>query len=67
MRPILFALMLLAVAGMLLAVAGCRYVDPWTRADRPATRAMPGPDAAAAAQRFEDPVTRLSPRPLAPR
>ena len=52
---------------MLLAVAGCQYIDPWTRADRPATRAMPGPDAAGAAQRYEDPGIRNVPRPLAPR
>lgn len=51
----------------LLAVAGCQYVDPWTRADRPATRNMPGPDAAGAQQRFEDPGVRPPARPLNPR
>ena len=52
----------------LFAVAGCQYVDPWTRADRPATRAMPGPDAAGGAQqRYEDPGIRPQPRPFTPR
>ena len=51
----------------LLAAAGCQYIDPWTRADRPATRDMPGPDAAGAAQRYEDPGIRNQPRPLTPR
>ncbi len=51
----------------LFAVAGCQYVDPWNRGERPATRAMPGPDAAGAQQRFEDPGIRNQPRPLTPR
>lgn len=60
MRPILSAL-------TLLAVAGCNRVDPWTRSDRPATRALPGPDSAGAAQRYEDPGIRPPARPLTPR
>lgn len=52
---------------MLLAVAGCARVDPVTQADRPSTRSLPGPDAAGAAQRYEDPGIRPQPRPLAPR
>lgn len=58
---------LILPALMLLAVAGCNRVDPLTQADRPATRAMPGPDAAGAAQRYEDPGVRPQPRPFAPR
>lgn len=52
---------------MLLAITGCNRIDPWTRSDRPATRDLPGPDAAGAAQRYEDPGTRPQSRPLTPR
>ena len=55
---------------MLLAAVGCARVDPWGTTPgsaNPPTRAMPGPDAAGAAQRYEDPGIRPQPRPLAPR
>lgn len=54
------------LAGLvLLACAGCENVNPWTR---PApVRAMPGPNAAGAAQPYEDPGIRPLNRPLTPR
>lgn len=58
---------LILCAMTLLAAAGCNRVEPSGQGSNPPTRAMPGPDAAGAAQRYEDPGIRPQPRPLAPR
>ena len=61
---------LILSAAALLAAVGCARVDPWGTTPgsaNPPTRAMPGPDAAGAQQRYEDPGIRNQPRPLTPR